>query len=366
MPATRFPLPDAGNTKIAASVAVMMPRMTASTLLEHGGRLRRAAAEHGIALGDWLDLSTGVHPLGWPVPALPAEVWRRLPEDDDGLEAAAAQYCGHPAPLPVAGSQAAIQLLPQLLPRATVACLAPLYNEHPHAWAQAGHRVRRLPAGQLQRALGAAVPYVLLCNPNNPTAHLLGRDELLAAAARLHARGGWLIVDEAFIDATPQHSVAAEAGSAAAPNLIVLRSIGKFFGLAGIRLGFVCAAAELRQKLAVALGPWSVAGPARAAARLALADRTWQSAQRSALAAASARLQTLLAPLGEVRATALFATVATPHAARWHGELARRAILTRLFADPALLRFGLPADAAGWQRLADALAPLTPDPEPRP
>lgn len=324
-------------------------------MLEHGGRLRQAAAHYDIPLADWLDLSTGINPQGWPVPALPAAVWQRLPESDDGLEAAAAAYYGNPNLLPVAGSQAAIQWLPALLPKAAVACIAPLYAEHPHAWQQAGHKVRYLQNATLPRALAAATPYILLCNPNNPTADRHPHELVLDAARQLHKRGGWLIVDEAFVDATPELSVTPLAGTPEAPNLIVLRSLGKFFGLAGVRVGFVFAAPELLRRMQEAMGPWAVSGPSREAARLALADTAWQAAARPQLQAAGERLRQLLAPLGEVKATALFATLSSPHSNELFDYLARRAILTRRFDQQPLLRCGLPADEAGWQRLATAL-----------
>lgn len=324
-------------------------------MLEHGGRLRQAAAHYDIPLADWLDLSTGINPQGWPVPALPAAVWQRLPESDDGLEAAAAAYYGNPNLLPVAGSQAAIQWLPALLPKAAVACIAPLYAEHPHAWQQAGHKVRYLQNATLPRALAAATPYILLCNPNNPTADRHPHELVLDAARQLHKRGGWLIVDEAFVDATPELSVTPLAGTPEAPNLIVLRSLGKFFGLAGVRVGFVFAAPELLRRMQEAMGPWAVSGPSREAARLALADTAWQAAARPQLQAAGERLRHLLAPLGEVKATALFATLSSPHSNELFDYLARRAILTRRFDQQPLLRFGLPGDETGWQRLAAAL-----------
>ena len=324
-------------------------------MLEHGGRLRQAAAHYDIPLADWLDLSTGINPQGWPVPALPAAVWQRLPESDDGLEAAAAAYYGNPNLLPVAGSQAAIQWLPALLPKAAVACIAPLYAEHPHAWQQAGHKVRYLQNATLPRALAAATPYILLCNPNNPTADRHPHELVLDAARQLHKRGGWLIVDEAFVDATPELSVTPLAGTPEAPNLIVLRSLGKFFGLAGVRVGFVFAAPGLLRRMQEPMGPWAVSGPSREAARLALADTAWQAAARPQLQAAGERLRHLLAPLGEVKATALFATLSSPHSNELFDYLARRAILTRRFDQQPLLRCGLPADEAGWQRLATAL-----------
>lgn len=329
-------------------------------MLEHGGRLREAAAHYNIPLAQWLDLSTGINPDPWPVPPLPPAVWQRLPETNDGLEAAAAAYYGNANLIPVAGSQAAIQWLPTLLPRAVVACISPIYAEHPQAWQHAGHKIRFLQNALLPRALAAATPYVLLCNPNNPTADRHPRDIVLDAAHQLKQRGGWLIVDEAFIDATPEDSVTPLAGSDEAPNLIVFRSIGKFFGLAGARVGFLFAAPELLGRLSEAMGPWTISGPAREAAKLALQDTAWQAASRPRLLAASERLEQLLAPLGEVKATALFATLTTQHASELHEALARQGILTRRFDQQAILRFGLPGSENEWQRLAKVLAEWKP------
>jgi len=329
-------------------------------MLDHGGRLREAAAHYNIPLADWLDLSTGINPQAWPVPTLPPDCWQRLPETGDGLEEAAADYYGNANLLPVAGSQAAIQLLPTLLPRAVVACLSPIYAEHPQAWQRAGHKVRFLQNATLSRALAAATPYVLLCNPNNPTADHHPRELAVDAAAQLKKRGGWLIVDEAFIDATPEESLAPLAGTAAAPNLIVLRSLGKFFGLAGARVGFLFAAPDLLGRLAEAMGPWTVAGPSRVTARLALHDRDWQAVARLHLLAASQRLASLLAPLGETKSSPLFVTLNLPQSGELHAHLAAQGILVRRFDQHPLLRFGLPGDEADWQRLNRALADWKP------
>lgn len=329
-------------------------------MLEHGGQLRSAAARYGIPLADWLDLSTGINPNGWPVPVLPGDVWQRLPEENDGLEAAAAAYYGNPDGLAVAGSQAAIQSLPTILPRAAVTCLAPLYGEHPEAWQRAGHQVRLLHDATLQDALAAGTPYVLLCNPNNPTARRQVRAELLDAARQLDRRGGKLIIDEAFIDALPAESLTPLAGSEDASNLIVLRSLGKFFGLAGARVGFVFATQPIREQMVEAMGPWTVSGPARAIARLALADLNWQAAERLRLQAAGRRLHDLLAGFGAVAATPLFATLQHAQANALHEHLAQRAILTRRFPAWPLLRVGLPASETAWQRLAAALATWSP------
>ena len=320
-------------------------------MLEHGGRLRRAAETYGIPLGDWLDLSTGINPQGYPVPPVPADAWLRLPEDDDGLEAAAADYYGSAHLLPVAGSQPAIQLLPAVLRGERVSLLAPGYAEHAHAWRDRG--AVAVGADEIDAAV-AHSDIVVLVQPNNPTGVHFGRERLLEWHTRLARRGGWLVVDEAFIDTTPAQSLVPLAG---ADGLVVLRSLGKFFGLAGARVGFVFAPASVRAALAERLGPWTLAGPARWAARHALADRAWQTQARAALLTAGERLQALLETHGlPACGPALFKLVATPDAARLHAAFARRGILLRLFETPQAVRFGLPSDEAGWARLAAALA----------
>jgi cobalamin biosynthetic protein CobC len=328
-------------------------------VLEHGGRLRQAARDYAIPLVDWQDLSTGINPDMYPIPAIDALSWQRLPEEDDGLDVAAAAYYGSVRLLALAGSQAAIQSLPFLFKPMAVACVSPLYEEHPHAWEKAGHKLRRLPS--LSRALSVATPLVLLCNPNNPTAERVSRDALLDAARQLQRRGGWLIVDEAFGDAEPENNVAALAGSDAAPNLIVLRSLGKFFGLAGARVGFVFASADKLDRLREMIGPWAIAHPSRIVARRALEDVAWQAEARKKLAAASQRLAEMLSPLGSVRQTALFCTVGgmssstTLPVASLAEHFARRGILVRCFDSHGLLRFGLPSDETGWRRLDVAI-----------
>jgi cobalamin biosynthetic protein CobC len=311
-------------------------------VLEHGGRLREAAQRWGIPRADWLDLSTGIAPWPYPVPALPADVWQRLPEDDDGLEDAARDCYGARHLLALPGSQAAILALPKLFPPGRVALPMPIYAEHPAAWQAAGHTLVDW---------DEPGDYAVLCNPNNPTGQRFTRAELLERARALRL----LVVDEAFIDAAPSESLA----DCNMDNIVVLRSLGKFFGLAGARVGFAIAAPELLARLADAqyqtAGPWAVSHPARQVARHALTDRAWQYAQRARLAAAAERLARLLGCLGMPTGTALFQYVATPRAAELHEQLAGRGILVRRFAAPAALRFGLPDSDDAWRRLEQAL-----------
>ncbi len=323
-------------------------------MLEHGGCLRAAAERYGIPLSDWLDLSTGINPQGWPVPPIPATVWQRLPEANDGLEAAAVACYGVEALLPVAGSQAAIQALPLLREPGRVGVLNPSYVEHAHAWRRAGHRVELLPAENLDAALDRLDALVLV-HPNNPTGVRFSLQSLLDWRARLVARGGWLVVDEAFMDATPEGSLVNHVGL---PGLIVLRSLGKFFGLAGARVGFVLAEPGVLGSLGEALGPWTVTGPSRWVATQALSDRDWQAEARTRLDRAGSRLADLLKRQGLPAAggTGLFQWMPLPDAEFWQDALARRGILVRRFTDPAGLRFGLPAGEPAWRRLELALA----------
>ena len=322
-------------------------------MLEHGGRLRRAALRYGIALDRWLDLSTGINPDSWDGATVPQSAWARLPEDDDGLTEAATAYYGTPDVLPVAGSQAAIMHLPRLRAPCRVGVLAPGYSEHAQRWHETGHEVVPLTAAQCATA-ATSIDVLVLINPNNPTGYRFPRRQLLQWHAQLRARGGWLVVDEAFADTDPSDSLAACSDR---EGLIVLRSLGKFFGLAGARVGFVLAAAPLRHALDECLGPWTVAGPARFLARRALEDRPWHTDMRAHLTARSVRLGALLSKRGLVPAggCGLFQWVPTSTAADLHEVLARRGILTRLFDTPRSLRFGLPGREEDWQRLQAAL-----------
>ena len=323
-------------------------------MLEHGGRLQRAAREYGIPLERWLDLSTGISPFAWPVPAIPPAVWQRLPEDDDGLIDAARAYYATPQVLPVAGSQAAIQALPSLRKPSRVGVIAPGYAEHAQAWRSAGHDVACVSADVLLADL-TRWDVVLLIHPNNPGGERFQVQDLLRVHAELATRGGWLLVDEAFMDVTPEHSLCAYAER---EGLIVLRSVGKFFGMAGARAGFVCAAAPLLEALQEQLGPWTLSGPTRYVLRQALADRHWQTTARLRLDTASRLLAALLAKhsLGPTAGCGLFQWCRREDAPAMHRGLARRGILTRLFDAPASLRFGLLPDEAAFQRLDATLA----------
>jgi cobalamin biosynthetic protein CobC len=320
-------------------------------MLEHGGKLREAAQRYGQR--DWLDLSTGLNPHGYPAPSLSPDAWHRLPEHDPALQEAAQRYYRAPRMLAVAGTQAAIQALPRLRAPSRVVVASPGYAEHLHHWSQHGHQACAVPYRELVTAVATA-DVMVVCNPNNPTGEAVPRADLLAWAEALAARGGWLVVDEAFADTDGMHSVADATQS---PGLVVLRSVGKFFGLAGLRLGFVAAHDNILLPLADLLGPWAVSGPAQQVARAALEDTAWQRNTQERLAAAGARLRTLLANHGIYGSgTALFQWWPEERPEAFHDHMARRGIWVRLFREASRgIRLGLPPDEAGWQRLEQAL-----------
>lgn len=328
-------------------------------MLEHGGRLRKAALDYGIAEGDWLDLSSGLAPWPFPIPEIPLRAWARLPETDDGLEQAACDYYGANQVLPVAGSQMAIQLLPRLRRAGKVGVLSPCYAEHAEAWRRNGYIVREVQEQEVEFYLDN-LDVLVVVNPNNPTGLSLTPARLLDWHARLAQRGGWLVVDEAFMDNTPQLSLAAHAHQV---GLIVLRSFGKFFGLAGVRLGFVLAERKLLRLLAEQVGPWVVSGPTRVLGQACLQDTENHTRQRIRSDEASERLATLLERYGfkPQGGCALFQWLITDQAQTLYEFMARRGILLRLFTHNSSLRFGLPADAAEEARLEQAFIAFTKD-----
>jgi len=321
-------------------------------MLEHGGNLRQAAQQYGIPLELWCDLSTGINPNHYPIPDIPMEAWHRLPEENDGLIEAACAYYDCQSLIATAGSQAAIQVLPQLRSACHIAMPKNMYQEHAHAWQSHGHQVTFFAAEPTLEVL-EKVDVLILCNPNNPTGQRFNKNQLLAWHQQLTSRGAWLIVDEAFMDTTPEDSV---ASTAHLPNLIVLRSLGKFFGLAGARVGFLLAEKNMLALAQEKIGPWSITGPSRHMASHALRNGKWQAEASKALSSNSQQLSKLLHQYGltPTGGTDFFQFVTTAKAVAIHEALAKQGIWVRLFKEASALRFGLPAHRH-WHQLEQAL-----------
>ncbi|MBB3590396.1 cobalamin biosynthetic protein CobC [Rhizobium sp. BK529] len=322
----------------------------------HGGGITAAAATFGGRVEDWLDLSTGINPNPVSLPEIPTRVWQRLPDRhlvETARYAARDHYrSGAILPLPVPGTQSVIQLLPRLpQPGRRVAILSPTYGEYARAFGAAGFAVDTVSDID---DIGPEHGLAVVVNPNNPDGRVYTAGRLEALHERLKANGGFLVVDEAFGDTSPETSLAPRA--AALSNLIILRSFGKFFGLAGLRLGFAIARSDILARFEDWLGPWAVSGPALFLAGSLLNSDV--SAILRSIAERQAALHAVLVDAGLTVAggTPLFTLVVDGRAPGIYTTLCRNHILVRRFDyAPDWLRFGLAPDAADDARLAAAL-----------
>ncbi|MBP2445432.1 threonine-phosphate decarboxylase CobD [Rhizobium leguminosarum] len=340
-----------------------------SAPIAHGGGITAAAAAFGGRPEDWLDLSTGINPCPVALPDIPARAWHRLPDSylvDEARHAAREYYrSGAILPLPVPGTQSVIQLLPRLLRQDKqvavtdrvavtdnrVAVISPTYGEYVRAFASAGCAVDAV--GDVT-AIGAEHRLAVVVNPNNPDGRVWPAETLIALHDRMKAADGLLVVDEAFGDTDPALSLAAHAQMLS--NLIIFRSFGKFFGLAGLRLGFAIARHDILEHFQNWLGPWAVSGPALSLAASLLRSEVF--AIRHSLDERSAALQATLGTAGlRIRGgTALFTLVADSKASNIYTHLCRHHILVRKFDyAPDWLRFGLTPDPVTDRRLGEAL-----------
>lgn len=335
--------------------------------VEHGGSIETARRLFPKAPEPILDLSTGINPHSYPLFDLPATTLTRLPEPGAArklAEVAAAAYrvpsAVHVVPAP--GTQILLPRVASLVAPGTALVLGPTYREHARAAAIAGHAVTELS----DFAALADADLAVVVNPNNPDGRIVSREKLLGLAAHLKKKGGLLVVDEAFMDVGPRAE--SLAGDVGAGGLIVLRSFGKFFGLAGVRLGFALADAKTAALLSSQLGPWSVAGPALDYGLKALADTAWQDATRARLTDGAERLDALFSSAGVTvkGGTSLFRHIDLASASDLFQALGRQGILLRRFADrPSQLRCGLPGSEAEWSRLEAALKTWRNEGEPR-
>jgi cobalamin biosynthesis protein CobC len=337
--------------------------IAAGRFARHGGRLCVAETLFPRAQQPWIDLSTGINPRSYPAPRASRIARNRLPEPTqlaklESLAAAAFGVSDVERVVATPGTESALRFLPHVIDAKStdVVIAGPTYSSHADAWAGA-QSVRTVADSELDLH-AARADCITIVNPNNPDGRVLARDRLLALHDALAPRNGILIVDEAFIDLEPHLSIASLAGADRAPRLVVLRSFGKFFGLAGVRLGFVIAARSTAASVRRLIGDWPVSSDALAAGIAAYSDTEWAVRTRALLAKSAQRLDALLTGSGFaiVGGTSLFRLARAADARERFARLLAAGILARPFDhDATLLRFGLPGNARDWERLAAAL-----------
>lgn len=305
---------------------------------DHGGGLDAAISRYGGTRRDWLDLSTGINPVPYPVGHLPFDAWTTLPDAAaaKALDAAARAFWNVPEELDLLaapGASCLIAQMPRLLRPGRVHIESPTYNEHAAAFTGHGWQVT-------DHAATARV----VVHPNNPTGTFWDG----TSDAKL------LVIDESFCDIAPERS---HVPAAMKDGTVVLKSFGKFWGLAGLRLGFAIARPGLIQKLRDWLGPWPVSGAALAVGATALNDHAWAERTRQRLAKDAEHLDSLMGHTGATvcGGTPLFRLYDVGDAAKWQDRLARHRIWSRVFPySRQWLRLGLPAPDH-WARLETAL-----------
>lgn len=305
---------------------------------DHGGGLDAAIARYGGARKDWLDLSTGINPVAYPLPDLAPDAWTALPDaraQNDLIDVARRfwQVPDGTDILAAPGSSCLITQMPRLASSGRVRIDAPTYNEHAAAFQAQGWQIA-----------AEATDARVIVHPNNPTgAFWDGADD-----------SDLLIIDESFCDIQPEQSLISRVTDG---RTIVLKSFGKFWGLAGLRLGFAIGDPALISRLRDWLGPWPVSGPALSIGAQALSDPDWAKQTRIRLKTDAARLDQLMTNGGaQVKGgTSLFRLYTVDNAAKWQDQLAENHVWSRIFPySKTWLRLGLPAPNR-WDQLQAAL-----------
>ncbi len=343
---------DTLDTGLCAKVHALRQKINHEGLPQHGGDLDWACKTFAREKGDWIDMSTGVSPWTWPVPEIPESVWQSLPGSHKGLLEIASRYygCALDRIAPIPGSQYAISRVPKFVPRGRVALPELGYQEHRLAWEKHGHVAEYYrDLGSLEAIVQSGqVEYVVVINPNNPGGERASSNYIahISKILGLIHSDGLLLVDEAFMDSTPdQSSISLEAA-----NVLVLRSVGKFFGLAGLRLGFVIGSRRWCEIFEREISPWLISHPALYIGEKALSDDSWIALQKQRIDGGVRMLSALLSTRYQSPIESeLFVTVS--------GEaeillddfigLGLQGVLTRFVRsseNDGLLRFGLPGD----------------------
>jgi len=307
----------------------------------HGGKLDAVVRQYGGKKSEWLDLSTGINPKPYPFKQIDKTYWNRLPDDNDfkSLYTAARNFWSPPKSsllLGAPGVSSLIALIPLLQPFKTVSIQNPTYSEYELSFKRVGCKVLDI-GGEIN----------VVVNPNNPDGKIQIRDEILKNHKKL------TIIDESFCDLYPENSLVSLAVN---PDIIILKSFGKFWGLAGLRLGFAIGTGSTINPIKDALGPWQISGPAFSIGCQALKDTKWAEGTRVDLNKSARRLDLIMDGYKLVGGTNLYRLYYTKDAQNLTQHLASQKILIRNFDyNKNWVRIGIPGQESDWERLYKAV-----------
>lgn len=257
----------------------------------HGGDIWGASKRAGLSPEKILDFSSSLNPFGLPKKAASAikdGLRYASPYPDPASfslrQALSVFHSIDPGQIvPGNGSTELIYALPRVLRLKRALIAEPAFSEYRRSLELAGCRTESLvlreedgfgfDLDRFSRKIKKGYGAVFVANPANPTGALLEKDTIIEAARLCKKAGAWLVVDEAFIDFREEGSVKSFAGKE--KNLIVLRSMTKFYSMAGLRLGFLITGKGAAERFRKSMLPWSVNTLAACAAMGALKDSAY-------------------------------------------------------------------------------------------
>lgn len=262
--------------------------------VEHGGRVYEAARRWGIELHQVLDFSANINPLGPPQAVLSAiensltpTSLRVYPDATAFLSAIVNKHHLMPDEIVVGSGAASLifAVIHALSPK-RVLILDPAFVEYSRASAAVNAQITTALlteergftpdfASLVRTIKERQVDLVILNSPHNPTGALYPRDALLSLIDAAEEYNTAVLLDEAFIDYTPQASLVSHA--ATKPHLIVLRSLTKFYAMPGLRIGYAVCNAKVAGRIREQIDPWSVSTVALEAGRAALAEAGFEA-----------------------------------------------------------------------------------------
>ena len=326
---------------------------------KHGGDLSDAVRVNR-KIKKWIDLSTGINPNAYNDFNIDKTVYSHLPSGNQLAElmSIARGYYNLNQEIKICayqGAQGVINILPNIVNKNihdTIQILTPTYTEHYRVWNDHGFKIRLVT--NIENELDPSIPFVLV-NPNNPDGKLFQPKYLEELWERIRKAGGFLILDESFMDGTPDMSFRFDN---CRDNVIVIRSFGKFFGLPGLRLGFVYGDNHYINKVSSLVGPWPISSSSLLIARKAMLDTVWISATITDLKMKSTALSNFLhdQKLKTVGDCYFFKTIELDNASQMHKALANHGIWTRIFNyNQKWLRMGLTKNKFEFEYLANTI-----------